>query len=156
MYKNNELLLVWNRLPNVENEAEWEAIKESFKQCQGLTNIIGAIDGTHIPIIPPPNDEWKSYVNRKGWHLIVFQCIVDGHGNFCNVYGGLPGSIHDSRIFCKSQIGQDLINGIARFPPNCLLIGDSGYSSKLPILTPSCDQQDVEHINFNKIHLSTR
>ncbi|MBW0504217.1 hypothetical protein O181_043932 [Austropuccinia psidii MF-1] len=82
--------------PDVNDNVEWEHIKETFKRRQGLTNIIGAIDGTHIPIIPPPNDQWNSYVNRKGWHSIVFQCIVDGNGNFRNVYGGLLGSVHDT------------------------------------------------------------
>ncbi|MBW0542947.1 hypothetical protein O181_082662 [Austropuccinia psidii MF-1] len=143
-------------LPDVNNDAEWNVIRDSFKRRQGLTNIIGAIDGTHIPIIPPPNDEWNSYVNRKGWHSIVFQCIVDGEGNFRNVFGGLPGSVHDSRLFRKSKIGRDLLNGIARFPQDCLLIGDSGYSCKVPILTPSKNARSEEHQRFNNIHSSTR
>ncbi|MBW0548663.1 hypothetical protein O181_088378 [Austropuccinia psidii MF-1] len=137
--------------PVAEEIEKWDAIKETFRQRQGLTNIIGAIDGTHIPIIPPPNDQWNAYVNRKGWHS-----IVDGHGNFCNVYGGLPGSVHDSRVFRKSKIGRDLINGVARFPPECRLIGDSGYSSRLPILIPLRDTQNQEQAQFNNFHSSTR
>ncbi|MBW0485961.1 hypothetical protein O181_025676 [Austropuccinia psidii MF-1] len=142
--------------PNVNDNVEWEHIKETFKRRQGITNIIEAIDGTHIPIIPLPNEQWNSNVNRKGWHSIALQCIVDGNGNFCNVYEGLPGSVHDSRMFRKSQTGKDLINGIARFPQDCLLIWDSGYSLKLPILTPSRNQHDAEHICFNHIHSLTR
>ncbi|MBW0467410.1 hypothetical protein O181_007125 [Austropuccinia psidii MF-1] len=71
--------------PDVNDNVEWEQIKETFKRRQGLTNIIEAIYGTHIPIIPPPNDQWNSYVNCKSWHSIAFQCIVDGNGNFHNV-----------------------------------------------------------------------
>ncbi|MBW0494551.1 hypothetical protein O181_034266 [Austropuccinia psidii MF-1] len=142
--------------PAADDVEKWAEIKESFRLRQGLRNIIGAIDGTHIPIIPPANDQWNAYVNRKGWHSIVFQCIVDAHGNFCNVYGGLPGSLHDSRVFRKSQIGQDLINGVARFPADCLLIGDSGYSSRLPILVPSRNPHNEEGAHFNNIHSSTR
>ncbi|MBW0463147.1 hypothetical protein O181_002862 [Austropuccinia psidii MF-1] len=52
--------------PAAEEIEKWDAIKKTFQQRQGLTNIIGAIDGTHIPIIPQPNDQWNSYVNRKG------------------------------------------------------------------------------------------
>ncbi|MBW0565874.1 hypothetical protein O181_105589 [Austropuccinia psidii MF-1] len=137
--------------PGAEEIEKWDAIKETFRQRQGLTNIIGAIDGTHIPIIPQPNDQWNAYVNRKGWHS-----IVDGHGNFCNVYGGLPGSVHDSCVFRKSKIGQDLINGVARFPPECRLIGNSGYSSRLPILIPLRDTQKKEQAKFNNFHSSTR
>ncbi|MBW0464411.1 hypothetical protein O181_004126 [Austropuccinia psidii MF-1] len=108
-----------SRFPVADNIDKWDTIKETFQQRQGLTNIIGAIDGTHIPIIPPPNDQWNAYVDPKGWHSIVY-----GHENCCNVYSGLPGSVHDSCVFRKSEIGQDLINGVARFPPVCLLIGN--------------------------------
>ncbi|MBW0549068.1 hypothetical protein O181_088783 [Austropuccinia psidii MF-1] len=144
------------RFPASDDIEKWAEIMETFRQCQGIQNIIGAIDRTYIPMIQPANDEWNSYVNQKGWHSIVFQCIIDGHGNFCNVYGGLPGSVNDSRVFRKSQIGQDLINGVARFPPNCLLIGDSGYLSRLLILVPARNPQYEEGAHFNNIHLSTR
>ncbi|MBW0541098.1 hypothetical protein O181_080813 [Austropuccinia psidii MF-1] len=140
-----------SRFPVAEEIEKWDAIKEKFQQRQGLTKIIGAIDGTHISIIPPPNDQWNAYVNCKGWHS-----IVDGHGNFCNVYGGLPGSVHDSRVLRKSKIGQDLINGVARFPPDFRLIGDSGYSSRLPILIPMRDTQNKEEVKFNNLHCSMR
>ncbi|MBW0500408.1 hypothetical protein O181_040123 [Austropuccinia psidii MF-1] len=142
--------------PAADDIEKWAEIKEMFRQRQGLRNIIGAIDGTHIPIIPPTNDQWNAYINRKGWHSIIFQCIVDGHRNFCNVYGGLPGFVHDSWVFRKSQIGQDLINGVTIFPPDCLLIGNSGYSSRLPILVPSQNPQNEEGAHFNNIHSSTR
>jgi hypothetical protein len=33
----------------------------------------------------PCDDDWKGYINRKGWASITFQCVVDGDGNFCNV-----------------------------------------------------------------------
>nr|XP_054594734.1 uncharacterized protein LOC129162260 [Nothobranchius furzeri] len=36
----------------------------------------GAIDGSHIPIIAPKDDP-ASYHNRKGWHSIVLQAVVD-------------------------------------------------------------------------------
>ncbi|MBW0569185.1 hypothetical protein O181_108900 [Austropuccinia psidii MF-1] len=145
-------MLQWllDTFPDVNDNVEWERIKETFKRRQVLTDIILVIYGTHIPIIPPPNDQWSSYVNHKGWYSIASQCIVDGNGDFCNVsvmtnvpptfliyvYGGLPGLVHDSHMFQKSQIRKDLLNGIARFPQDCLLIEDSGYSSELPILMP--------------------
>ncbi|MBW0568575.1 hypothetical protein O181_108290, partial [Austropuccinia psidii MF-1] len=59
--------------PAEDDVEKWAKIKESFRLRQGLRNIIGAIDGTHIPIIPPANDQWNAYVNRKCWNSIVFQ-----------------------------------------------------------------------------------
>ncbi|MBW0558270.1 hypothetical protein O181_097985 [Austropuccinia psidii MF-1] len=37
--------------PTAEEIEKWDSIKETFQQRQGLTNIIRAIDGTHIPMI---------------------------------------------------------------------------------------------------------
>ncbi|MBW0554310.1 hypothetical protein O181_094025 [Austropuccinia psidii MF-1] len=37
--------------PNVNDNVEWEHIKETFKRRQGLTNIIGEIDGTHMSTV---------------------------------------------------------------------------------------------------------
>ncbi|MBW0533360.1 hypothetical protein O181_073075 [Austropuccinia psidii MF-1] len=52
--------------PDVNDMHAWNSIKESFRRWQGLSNIAGAIDGTHIPMIPPPKNEWKCCVNCKG------------------------------------------------------------------------------------------
>ena len=38
----------------------------------GLPNVIGCIDGTHIPITAPALDE-GDYVNRKSFHSINIQ-----------------------------------------------------------------------------------
>ncbi|MBW0562961.1 hypothetical protein O181_102676 [Austropuccinia psidii MF-1] len=139
------------KFPGIDDAQKWQEMEEKFRQRQGLTNIIGAIDGTHIPIIPPPNDEWNAYVNRKGWHSIVFQCIVDAQGNFCNVSDSYK-FIH----FPAIDTWRDLINGIPRFPPNCVLIGDSGYSGHLPILRPLQNIRDEDAVGFNHMHSSTR
>ena len=41
----------------------------------GIPNVIGAIDGTLIPIVAPAVDE-VSYVCRKGFHALNIQAIV--------------------------------------------------------------------------------
>lgn len=48
---------------------------DGFKR-RGYPQCAGAIDGTHIPIIAP-HDNPADYYNRKGWHSIVLQAVVD-------------------------------------------------------------------------------
>ncbi|OAV99558.1 hypothetical protein PTTG_09303 [Puccinia triticina 1-1 BBBD Race 1] len=86
----------------------------------------------HVPLAVPPHDKWKGYINQKNWSSIVFQCVVDGDGNFCNVSGGGPGSMHNTRVFRRSFIGQSLL-GFAppMIPPRAMLVGDAGYPGAL-------------------------
>ena len=57
---------------------------ESFELILGFPQPVGAIDGTHIPIIRPQYSP-ADYYNRKGlckdlWTFVVFlwMCILDG------------------------------------------------------------------------------
>ena len=50
----------------------------------GFPHCAGAVDGTYIPIVSPrecPAD----YYNRKGWHSIIMQELVDHCGHFRNI-----------------------------------------------------------------------
>jgi len=65
------------KMPSV---AEAIALAESVEKVTGMVQFFGAIDGTHIPILPPTNG-YRDFVNRKGWPSIVMQGIVD-----CNYF----------------------------------------------------------------------
>ncbi|XP_069768580.1 uncharacterized protein [Narcine bancroftii] len=43
---------------------------------RGYPMCAGAIDGSHIPIISPSLHA-AAYYNRKGWHSMVLQAVVD-------------------------------------------------------------------------------
>ena len=46
----------------------------------GFPNVIGCVDGTHIPIIAPSVDE-VDYVNRKSFHSINVQVDIQYYNN---------------------------------------------------------------------------
>ncbi|XP_077340561.1 uncharacterized protein LOC143984121 [Lithobates pipiens] len=48
-----------------------------FENRWGLPQCVGAIDGSHIPIIAP-QEYHTNYFNRKDWHSIILQGVVDG------------------------------------------------------------------------------
>lgn len=58
------------------SEQEAKSISRDFETMCGIPNIIGAIDGTHVPILPP-KDGYRDFVNRKGWPSYNVLAIVD-------------------------------------------------------------------------------
>ena len=52
--------------------------KQKFYHIAGFPLVIGAIDGTHIPIIAPNANE-HLYVNRKGYHSLNVQVGIYIH-----------------------------------------------------------------------------
>ena len=71
---------------------------------------VGAIDGTHIPIIQPEESS-ADYFNRKSFYSIIMQALVDFRGLFMDVNIGWPGKVHDARIFTNSTLYKKASNG---------------------------------------------
>ena len=61
------------------------------------------MDGSHIPIIAPPVNA-KDYYNRKSFHSISLQGVVNHQCKFMDVYIGWPGSVHDACVLANSNI----------------------------------------------------
>ena len=78
-------------------------VVRGFEEKWGFPQCFGAVDGSHIPIIPLC-DSPTDYYNRKGFHSIVLQALVDHENRFMNVHVGWPGSVHDARILSNSEM----------------------------------------------------
>jgi hypothetical protein len=86
LYSDQPLgVFVHDSFPPLDQPNQWDEIKAFFEQRHGIPNIIRAIDGTHIPVAMPCDNNWEGYINRKGWVSLTFQCVIDSEGNFCNV-----------------------------------------------------------------------
>lgn len=70
--------ILWD-VVKMPNEAECEGISVQFERKSGIPQLIACIDGSHIPIITPPEGQ-KDFINRKGWASIVLQAVVDVNG----------------------------------------------------------------------------
>ena len=51
-------------------------VVQGFEILWGFPQAVGAIDGTHIPIIKPLESAYDFY-NPKGFYSIVMQALVD-------------------------------------------------------------------------------
>ncbi|WAR08359.1 HARB1-like protein, partial [Mya arenaria] len=54
--------------------------KTGFHAIRGFPSVISAVDGTHVRIQTPSEDE-EQYVNRKHFHSINVQASCDHRGN---------------------------------------------------------------------------
>ena len=62
------------------SRAAKDEIKQGLFRLGGFPCSIGCIDGTHVKVIAPSENE-PDYVNRKGFHSINVQAICDHRGN---------------------------------------------------------------------------
>ena len=85
-------------------------IIEVFEHKWGYPQCAGAINGSHIPILAP-QDFHTDYFNRKGWHSVVLQGVVDGNYRFTDITVGWPESVHDAQVFSNSTLFKKEQNG---------------------------------------------
>ena len=139
-----EELIVWPKSEVLVTQTE-----AGFREISGLPGIIGAIDGSHINIIPPDDDE-QSYYNRKKRHSIQVQAVCDHNLMFTNVYAGWPGSTHDGRVFRNSPLHDVATNNRqALFQGNTYIIGDSAYAIRSWLLATLKDNGNLTPVQRN-------
>lgn len=135
------------RFPSDLNE-----VKEGFQAVAGFPAVIGAIDGTHIPIISPGGPTAEIYRNRKGFFSINVQAVCNSSLIFTDITARWHGSAHDSRVFDSSIIRDRMESGEL----DGYLIGDSGYPGRSYLLTPVINTVTESERRYNIAHKRTR
>ncbi|XP_048852793.1 putative nuclease HARBI1 isoform X2 [Brienomyrus brachyistius] len=130
-----------------------QAHKRAFMDIAGFPGVDGVIDGTHICIITPSENE-DVFVNRKRFHSINTQLVFSADYKILDIVAKWPGSTHDARILSESGLKQ-LFEG-HYVPVNCHLLGDSGYPCKPWLLTPYLRPDPGPQLNYNRAHKKTR
>ena len=130
-------------------------IAAEFEELRGLPYVIGAVDGSHIPIIAPPLDP-TSYYCRKGFYSALLQGVVDSTCRFWDYDFGWAGRCHDWTLFKNSDIGKKVMRG-ELLPYK--LMGDAAYPMRPWFYSPFKGEKDglpraKAHWNF--IQSSTR
>ncbi|XP_065094631.1 putative nuclease HARBI1 [Ochlerotatus camptorhynchus] len=142
------------------NEAENNAIKVAFYEKTGFPGIIGCVDGTHVKIIAPPSNIQHLFYNRKGFHSLNVMLVCDHKLRIRYVDSNNPGSNHDSFIWNKSPLDEELKNRNRNGERNTWLLGDAGYPLKPYLVTPfrssSSTQSSESQAKFNEIHSKAR
>ncbi|XP_024883801.1 putative nuclease HARBI1 [Temnothorax curvispinosus] len=117
---------------NEEAQTTWTNIQRLY----GFPKVLGIVDGTHINIARPKKDA-NSYINRKGRFSMQLQVICKDDLSFIHVFAGMPGCVHDMRVF--------LYSGVQRyctpeyFPEDSHLLGDAAYTIQKNVMVPFYD-----------------
>ncbi|KAL1268525.1 hypothetical protein QQF64_033888 [Cirrhinus molitorella] len=93
---------IYVRLPTQEEAAR---TKDKFRRDSGIPGIFGCIDGTHVRIQAPSQNEYL-FVNRKGFHSINVQVVCDANMKLIDVVARWYGSAHDARILRESALAR--------------------------------------------------
>ena len=126
-----------------------------FERLHGIPNVVGAIDGSHIPIVAP-HLHAADYFNRKGFHSVLLQGVVTSDCIFWDFDIGWSGSMHDSNLWARSALGH--FCEVRRLSPFAL-IGDAAYPPRPWMLSPYKGHKDGlshEQSHWNFIQSSTR
>ncbi|XP_013786605.1 protein ALP1-like [Limulus polyphemus] len=143
-------LITWPREDGIQD------IKNGFSQLSRLPNIIGALDGIHIPIRAPKANK-ESYFNKKRFHSIVLQGVCDSRLLFTHIYTGCPGSTQDADVFTSSVL---YLEQQEYFPEDSFIVADSAYPLLPWVITPYRDygiltqEQKVFNKELNKARIA--
>ncbi|KAJ1151601.1 hypothetical protein NDU88_004381 [Pleurodeles waltl] len=134
--------------PQVE---DLPTVKGDFYALGHIPNIIGAIDGTHVALVPPHRSE-QVYRNRKSYHSMNVQmvCLADQYISHVNAM--FPGSVHDAYIMWNSSIPY-VMGQLQRH--RVWLLGDC-YLNLSWLLTPVRNPRTRAEERYNEAHGRTR
>jgi len=121
-------------------------VHSGFKDIGGFSNVIGAIDGTHIILGIAPLKQPEIYWNRKKKYSIQCQGIVDYRGIFIDYEIGWPGSVHDAKVYRNSFFYQNVSTLIKGWD---YLLGDSAYPLSNFLIKPFTNTQNNLQTQFN-------
>ena len=134
-----------------------ETQQKFFNLC-GLPVVVGAIDGTHVPIAKPKHVPADYFYFKSGGYSLNCQAVVDSEKRFLDLYLGMPGSTNDCRVLRRSSLydlamhnnlldDQQAFQGFSPF-----LLGDLGYPLLPWLMVPhrSSGQLSMADRLFNK------
>ncbi|KAJ1161954.1 hypothetical protein NDU88_002434 [Pleurodeles waltl] len=132
--------------------ADLPTVKGDFYALGHIPNIIGAIDGTHVALVPPSGSE-QVYRNRKSYHFMNVHVVCLSDQYISHVNAKFPGSVHDAYIMRNSSIPY-VMEQLQRH--RVWLIGDSGYPNLSWLLTPVRNPRTRAEERYNEAHGRTR
>lgn len=158
------------------NDEKQRIIMETgFHKRTTFPKCLGVVDGTFVPIRPPPpkgefssraskhilaklfhfTEDAEKFFCRKGYNALNLCLVVDYNYKLTYLGASFPGSAHDSHVL-KSSVFYKNLQKEKGF--GSAILGDSGYDGKEIIIKkyPLGMKKTVPQKKFDKIHSTTR
>lgn len=126
----------------------------SFFRKAGFPSVSAALDGTHIPIQAPVENEVQ-FVNRHHTHSINAMVACGPDLRVYYVSARWPGATNDSRVLRNSLLADRWNAGFRPFP-GAVILGDSGYPCLQWLIPPILNPGTAAENRFNIAHKRTR
>ena len=117
-------------------------------------NCIGAMDGKHILIKPPPNSG-SYYFNYKQTFSIVLLAIVDANYKFIYVDIGCNGRVSDGGVFRNCSLHQALEENRLNIPQATILLGTQCYSPYMLVADDAFPLKEYILKPYSQVGLTT-
>ena len=125
---------------------EWENVSYLFEDRWQYPNCIGAIDGKHVRIKPPPGSG-SHYFNYKKWHSVVLIAVAGPNYECLYADVGTNGRVSDGGVWSKCNLLQSLENGtmgvpqgrplpFGKDPVPYVLLGDDAFALRPFLMKP--------------------
>ena len=130
-----------------EDAESIRTVKERFYEMSRMPNVLGAVDGSLIPIKAPSPETEHNFICRKGFHCMNVQAVCNADLLFTNVVVKFPGRTHDAYIWSQCELNQQLQNG---HYGDGWVLGDSAYPLRPWLMTPILNAQSRAEERYNR------
>ncbi|KAG0721053.1 putative nuclease HARBI1 [Chionoecetes opilio] len=143
-----------------KTEDDWRKVSEEFNATWNFPNLLGAVNGKHVNIVPPANSGSYFY-NYKGRHSLVLIAIVNAKHEFLMCDIGVNGQVSEGGVLQDSQFYEKLCADQLHIPPPTktknshvalpyVFVGDEAFTLRKNFLKPfSQEELNHERMMFN-------
>ncbi|GBN27202.1 hypothetical protein AVEN_46589-1 [Araneus ventricosus] len=99
-----------------ESQSEWKCIAQGFENRWNFPHCLGAVDGKHVRITPPPRSG-SYFWNYKQFNSIVLVACANSNYEFIWCEVGTNGRISDGGAIKNTIFYEKLVSGGLNIPP---------------------------------------
>lgn len=105
---------------------EKAVISAELEESYGYPGVIGCIDGCHVRITAPLEQQPQRYINRHHDYSILLQAVCDNRLLFQDISVGQPGAVGDRRTFERSPLSEQMLK-LPDLMGEYHVLGDGAY-----------------------------